>query len=574
MEKLHKIFTIRITITVLLINCCLSNIISAQSRIIKQVVNGQYCKHNIENLVVLRPDVYNTAVNDQLGVIGNDFFGPQLLTQSKNDNDWEKTLTPTDYFTIYRPGQKMTFCGKVLQQELSDGFVDDDLNIQIVCNPKNPAFEPKYMQIKNRGRNLYPWPMIEGEIDIDDGFHKFFDPKSSGFKFPTVNKTDICLYGPWVEEVYDADEDVNPLKDHPDVHEIHPAEQFWWIEKTTTGFRYYLNAANDGSGRFEESGWISNESKNTFAIAFDIRKRYGGKLIYQLTNVCSQGTTPQTADGKKHYLLLGKDTLIQVEEPAGADIVSVSFAEVGLDPYALLKDQTDSVIKGFIVLQSKIKNYTHGLEHGNLKLLVDKKIVARAGSAMLNFDAALQGTTLAVPIHKKVKVTLKEIATLENSFKSGLIPGSFNLTGYIFAGKETGDLSFSRPTSAILEDKPQLLFPLSPDKENNRVIKHNLGPTGIGLKKTTYYNSIYINISPAEKISILTDFEASYSGSFIRTLELIDRSPFYELKVGLSDLQKNIPLTKEIILDNWEHNPQYDPKKYKMKITLEFLLME
>ena len=593
MKKRNRLLILKVTVSFLIFSLVFLHAGISQSTITKRVINGQYAKHTIDNLVILplSPDQYNLAVNDQLGVIGNNFFGSHPLTEIKNDNDYEKTFTPTDYFTVYRPGSKMTFCGKVLQQEINDGIVDDDLNIQIVCNPKNPAFASKYTQIKNRGYNSYSWAMIEGEIDVDDGFHKFFNPNNNNYRFPVINNTDVCLYGPWVEEIYDGSEDLNPNKDHANVHEIHPAEQFWWVEETQAGFRYYLNAANDASGRFGESNWTSAESKNIFAIAFDINKKLTDKIIYQIVNVCNQGTTAPTADGKKHYLILGTDTLMQVEEPPGADILSVSFAEVGLDSYSLLKDISDSTIKGFLVLQSTIKNQPQRFAHGNLKLQVDKKRIAKAEFAQLtatpilqvdkkgitkaksatlkSAPPILQGTAVGTSVYKTVKITLKEITTLENTFKSGWIPGSFHLTGYIYVEKGTDNLPFSKSADKILEDKPQLLFPLSPDKVNNRVIRHDLGLTGVGIKKSTYEKSVYLNISPNEKINIITDFVAGYAGSSITTLELIDQAPFYELKIGLSELQKNIPITKEIILDN-----RNGVSKYKMKIKIEFLLME
>ena len=48
----------------------------------------------------------------------------------------------------------------------------------------------------------------------------------------------FCLYGPWVQELYDDDENkIGVTKAHLDVHEIHPAEQFWRAEKTQTGLK-------------------------------------------------------------------------------------------------------------------------------------------------------------------------------------------------------------------------------------------------------------------------------------------------------------------------------------------------
>ena len=561
--------------------------VSAQSVIVKQV-SGANSRHTITSLNYLRPDQYNIAVNDQLGILGNNFFGDQVLTVSTNHNSWESTLTPTDYFTLYRPGPKMTFCGKVLQQEFSHGHVDDDLNIQIVCDPRNPAFEPKYSQLKARGRNLYPWALIEGEIDVNGNYHKFYDPGNSNFKFPVVNNTDVCLYGPWVEEVYQGDEDINPYKDHADVHEIHPAEQYWWAEKTQSGFRYYLNAANDASGRFRETGWASNPTKNTFAIAFDLNLNIKEKLVYEVSTVCDNGVTPLTVDGKKHYLLYGRDTLLEVHEPGDGNLISVTFEQVGLDPYAALANKADSVIKGFVTIQGLVtSNASKG--DGNLKLIVDKKRVL-PWSYFHTMDvnhsvltAAVKGDSKQpIPLPsannsspKRVRVTLKEISTLDNFLGNHLsLQGQdfFNLTGYIFVTKTTNASVFSKSASLILDEKPQLLFPNSAT-QNNRVIKHSFFSTN-HVRTSTYSNSVTLALGPTEKVNVMSDFEAGYVASFVRTLDLVAKLPYSELQVNLSELRKNMPLTKEIVLENSEPNSSADPKRYKMKIKLEFLLMD
>jgi hypothetical protein len=72
----------------------------------------------------------------------------------------------------------------------------------------------------------------------------------------------------------------------------------------------------------------------------------------------------------------------------------------------------------------------------------------------------------------------------------------------------------------------------------------------------------------------MSDFEAGYVASFVRTLDLVAKLPYSELQVNLSELRKNMPLTKEIVLENSEPNSSADPKRYKMKIKLEFLLMD
>ena len=80
---------------------------------------------------------------------------------------------------------------------------------------------------------------------------------------------------------------------------------------------------------------------------------------------------------------------------------------------------------------------------------------------------------------------------------------------------------------------------------------------------------------PNESINIVTDWLASYEqGTYTRTLELIERDPYKELKVNLSGLKKGQPVTKEIHLYNKERLPNADPKEYEMVVKIEFLMLD
>jgi hypothetical protein len=566
------------------------------SEIKKETVRGQYSIHTITKLNFLRPDLYNKAVDNQLGVIGNDFWGEEKLLNNRNPNndvpnDGGLFDTPTDYFALN--GNKTTLCGKTYTQEFSSGNVDDDLNLEIVCFPKDPVFQTNFSSIKDRSYSIYPWSMVEGEIDIDKNYHKYFDPNTPGFNIPPIKfKTDVCLYGPWVEEVYISSEDDNPTRDHIDNHEIHPSEQFWWAEKTQTGFKYCLNSANDASGRFLETGWSSNPLKNTFAIAFDILKpgKIKEKLVYNISIKSDQNVSPLSADGEKHYLVLGADTLVELDESHGKNILSVTFESVGLDPFSVSSSRSDTLIKGFVVIQTLLK--TTDDKHGNLKLVIDKRVVTNLKSQV----ATVMPKINVIPENEQnrpdriqealrphsVRVTLKEISTLENKLSipqnkpfsavPQFITVGFKLVGYIFVEKESTNLSFSKSSSQILEGKPQLLFPLAPgDKlSNTRVLFHNKDH-----RTSTYNNSITLSMHQGENINIVTDFLASYEpGKYIRTLELIEGEPYKEIKVKSSDLKKGQPKVEEIMLYNKERIPYADPKEYRMKIKIEFLMLD
>ncbi|MBK9485787.1 MAG: hypothetical protein IPO01_11465 [Chitinophagaceae bacterium] len=86
----------------------------AQTPSVIQKVNvfGHYSRHTITKLNFLRPDKYNIAVDYQLGVIGNDFWGEQKLPNNYNDNSFEKTLTSTNYHAVN--GYKGTLSGKLV----------------------------------------------------------------------------------------------------------------------------------------------------------------------------------------------------------------------------------------------------------------------------------------------------------------------------------------------------------------------------------------------------------------------------------------------------------------------------
>ena len=74
----------------------------------------------------------------------------------------------------------------------------------------------------------------------------------------------------------------------------------------------------------------SNNRTHTFAIAFDIRKpaKFKEKLIYHIGNICFQHASPINNDGKRHYLVLDRDTLIEVVEPQGEDLLSISVWKI------------------------------------------------------------------------------------------------------------------------------------------------------------------------------------------------------------------------------------------------------
>jgi hypothetical protein len=95
------------------------------------------------------------------------------------------------------------------------------------------------------------------------------------------------------------------------------------------------------------------------------------------------------------------------------------------------------------------------------------------------------------------------------------------------------------------------------------------------IRSTKYKNSVTLKLDSKGEIDILTDFVASYeTNDYIRTLELIEREPYREIKILPGSLIKGQPVVKEIILHNLKGPPGEEPKEYKMKIKIEFLLLD
>ena len=240
--------------------------------------------------------------------------------------------------------------------------------------------------------------------------------------------------------------------------------------------------------------------------------------------------------------------------------------DVCIDPFSITPKQ-DTLIKGFVVIQSKI------YKEGNIKLKVDKKSILNK-VVFQPVELNQKGKNQEDVKTHSIRISLKEITTLENKFSTGFgfsIKKRFKLRGYILAEKETAISSFSKSTSQILEGRPLLLFPLNGPDYPNRYILHN------GNNRTdTYTNSgVILKVKDNEAINILTDFVASYeTKEFIRTLELIEGAPYYELKILPNSLIKGQTLVKEIILHNKKGPQDEDPKEYKMKIKIEFLLLD
>lgn len=333
---------------------------------------------NDETRQVFKIDVLETAKNDgkfrkakqNQGVIGNDFYADFEIGMAQNDNPWQISGTATDYQPI--DGFKRTLTGKLLEFRYMDGVKDDDLNFIIEVDPKHELLVKHQKNIKRvNGR---PWNVVFGEIDIFDNWHKYYKPP---YSVPVAFIDNISLYGPWVLELYDRSENpIHPLKKHGNFHEIHPAEQVWWVKKRNNGNTFNFIMANDASNRFDDRGdytaygntkvenrWVNTPLNGVFAIAFSFNPKVE-KLNFRINTICQSGVKPTTTEPRLHYLTNQRDTLVSIEE-VGEKMVAIDFENVGFLPRPLWEGDQTGVVSGFLLLKSTVYR-----EEGNLKLEV------------------------------------------------------------------------------------------------------------------------------------------------------------------------------------------------------------
>ncbi len=342
-----------------------------------------------------------SLANKQLGIIGNDFRGPEEIGTActerestsafipNNINFWYPQRPPNDHRTM----RKHTLVGmvkKAKQVKIEDTYPDYDVNVDISPDPDymyllRDATPRKYTTIMNLqwqaskvsvGNILtspvWNWEGSSGMEDCDDedeaftrleaeiapdywpqGDHKFGRASFSDMALIRVGRKMAC-YGVWIWD-----------EGHCRQPEIHPAEQFWWSDPLGSGTKYSMNVFCDASKRFwwrsqMDDGtkihpWAAPPIKGLFAMAFDV---------------------PLTADGAeaayftKRFEVSNKDHYNVIEYPnanqiytltyQGRTLVSfkpnnnafkVSFEHVGLDP-------TTNSVKGFLVIETSVGKVT------------------------------------------------------------------------------------------------------------------------------------------------------------------------------------------------------------------------
>lgn len=328
--------------------------------------------------------LWTTAINDQMGVIGNDYRGIEELGSACFQRASNNLLIP-DFFNFWYLQQqqrdhrsvkffKRTLAGSVKQarQVHIDGtFEDYDVNIDIYPDPKykyliTDAHKPDYTNLMKTqyygsftksGESGCPsaFDFVEAEIT-----EKYKQPKDNEARLAELTKErigkKICVYGPWI---WDEGHCCHP--------EIHPAEQVWWNEQTGNVKKYGLNVLCDASRRFwwrnqmddgsKLKPWAEPPIKGLFAIAFEVN-------IPKLT-AAAVGYTVKTfeVENIQHYNVKEFPNADQVYNLMhnGKPIVSfiphnnafkVSFEHVGIVPGAPDK------IRGFLVIETSVGTTT------------------------------------------------------------------------------------------------------------------------------------------------------------------------------------------------------------------------
>ena len=319
---------------------------------------------------------WEKAMNQQLGVIGNDFRGLENIGSAcfqrasnnlgipDNFNFWYPQKRPIDNRLF-----KRTLIGtvqKAKQYYKSGTFEDFDMNIDIYPDPSSmylltDAHKPEYTTLMKTqyygsftksGESGCPGSFDAIEAEIADRYRPS-ENYTSKLVMLLLNRygQKIGVYGPWI---YD-----NGHCCHP---EIHPAEQVWWSEPAGNYRKFNLNVYCDASGRFlwrnqmddgtKLKPWAEPPIKGLFAIAFEYKLPDPTNAIgyttrkFEVANIQHNNVIEYpNADQTYNLVYNGKNIVSFVPHN---NAFKVSFEHVGLSP----DDQ--SKIRGFLVIETSV----------------------------------------------------------------------------------------------------------------------------------------------------------------------------------------------------------------------------
>ena len=331
--------------------------------------------------------LWDKAMNDQLGVIGNDYRGIEEIGSAAferasyntfipdNFNFWYPQKQPNDHRSVVY--YKRTLTGKVKsarQVNIAGTYQDYDVNIDIIPNPKymyliNDGHRREYtglmssqwtLSAHQSGKpdcdspgDIEAFTRVECEIAEDywpQGDHTFGRARLTDI---ALNRTggEMCAYGPWI---YDAGHCCQP--------EIHPCEQLWWSQPQDNGKKYNLNVICDASRRFlwrkqmddgtKLKPWAEPPIKGLFAIAFeynlsdrDVTNQYNTKQ-FEVTNLHHYNVIEYPNADQTYNLVYGGKNIISFIPHNNA--FKVSFEHVGISAAEPNK------IRGFLVIETSV----------------------------------------------------------------------------------------------------------------------------------------------------------------------------------------------------------------------------
>ena len=316
--------------------------------------------------------VWQMAMTDQLGVIGNDFRGVEEIGTAcferasnvsylpDNLNFWYPQKIPNDHRSVAY--FKRTLNGTLKHTEIAqlDGvFEDYDLNLDIV-----PA--SKYQYLISQG-HPYEYTNImstewtgsfhqHGQPDCDHEDKSIVeceidsDPAAKNYIFSSLNNStgkSVCLYGVWC---YDQGHCCHP--------EIHPAEQIWWSDVRGNGKQYFFSVMCDASKRFwwrnemddgsKLKPWGAPPIKGLFAIAFETSVNQPKK--FEVSNI-NHFNVIKYANADKTYNLVYNNKILLSFVPHN-DAFKVSFSNVGS------VEGSPNTVRGFLVIETSVGTCT------------------------------------------------------------------------------------------------------------------------------------------------------------------------------------------------------------------------
>jgi hypothetical protein len=366
--------------------------------------NGQTVITSLYSLSNQDNAFWENANSDQLGIIGNDFRGPERIGTASFERDfkanaWYAKITDAltagqlDNLNFWVPQHreqvtyKRTLVGKLSNSvageepnphiaDIDEVYPDFDLNVDLIPDPKY-----KYLltDIKAREYTKLMWSQYEfsahqsglKDCDAEGNVLDFterietevcIDPKklthSNDAMITNLSQTpnqQICVYGPWI---YDKGHCCHP--------EIHPTEEIWWRADEGTGKRYYCNVFCDASERFwwrdqmddgtKLKPWGAPPVAGLFAIAFEIPITNGGSAFnqsiknFEVSYIDHYNITEYPGANMTYSLIYQNRTLVTFTPHNGA--FKVSFEKVGFKP------GNTNIIRGFLVLQTSVGTCT------------------------------------------------------------------------------------------------------------------------------------------------------------------------------------------------------------------------